>query len=699
MLHATPLQSDTLILNVDDHDGARYAKTRILQRAGFNVMDVANGMDALRFVKERKPDLVLLDVKLPDINGLEVCRRIKEDPASSMVLVLQTSAALTGRADKIRGLEGGADNYLAAPIESDELIANVTALLRLSKAQRDLLESEERFRQIAENIGDVFWIFNVGTPGLLYVSPAYETIWGCTTASLHDNFQGWLDGVHTEDRARVQEAFERLLHNQPYDEQYRVMHPDGRTRWVRDRGFPIRNTFDALYRVARITSDISAKMHAEERTLYLSRHDSLTRLPNRSIFHEELDQAIAAARSNGTAVGLLLIDLDRFKEVNDLLGHHTGDALLQCVATRLLGSVRKYDVVARLGGDEFAIICKHLEDVSDVERLGNKLVTVLADPFMIDKRQVCAGASIGITIYPFDTEDPVQLLKNADLAMYAAKGSGRSAYRLYSEQLDSGARRRRAIEDGIRTALQTDALTLHYQPQLFLNSHKLSGVEALLRWENCGIPSLTSNEIIAVADDTGLIVEVGEWVLRHACRQRKIWQDAGMEDLRISVNVSSKQLKHPAFFDLVEQVLQETGLPAHCLELEITERLLMENNQGNVALLQALKDKGIYISVDDFGTGFSSLSYIKHFPVDALKIDQIFVSGIPQDQHDAAIASAIIGMAHSLKMGVVAEGIESDAQSDFLQSLGCDTGQGYLFSRPVSADVLSAKLLNGQWAH
>jgi diguanylate cyclase (GGDEF)-like protein/PAS domain S-box-containing protein len=690
--------SRTLILNVDDNDGARYAKTRILKLAGFDVIDAGNGIDALRYVEECKPDLVLLDVKLPDINGLEVCRRIKEDPASAMVLVLQTSAALTGRADKIRGLEGGADNYLAAPIEADELIANVNALLRLRKVQRDLLESEERFRQIAENIGDVFWVFSLSGPALLYVSPAFEAIWGYSTDSLRDNGQSWLDSVHPDDQERVIAAFQRLLQNQSYDEQYRVIHADGTIRWVRDRGFPIKNTVDALYRVARITSDISAKIEAQEQSLYLSRHDTLTKLPNRSIFHDELNQSLAEAKTNGTAVGLVFLDLDRFKEINDVLGHHTGDTLLQCVATRLLRSVRQYDVVARLGGDEFAIICKQLDDVEDLDHFGKKLLAVMSDPFIIENREINAGASIGITVYPNDTEDPVQLLKNADLAMYAAKNSGRSTYRLYSEKLDAGAKRLRAIEEGILGALQTDALSLHYQPQLFLNSQKLSGVEALLRWENCDIPALTSAEIIAVADETGLIIQVGEWVLRSACQQRKLWQDAGIKDLRISVNVSSRQLKHPGFFELVEQILQETQLPPQFLELEITESLLMENNQSNIAVLQALKNKGIYISVDDFGTGFSSLSYIKHFPVDALKIDQIFVKGIPQDQHDAAIASAIIGMAHSLEMGVVAEGIECRAQSDYLQLLGCDSGQGYLFSRPISAGALTAKFMKGEWA-
>ncbi|HJU71342.1 MAG TPA: EAL domain-containing protein [Paucimonas sp.] len=689
----------TVILNVDDHEGARYAKTRILAHAGFEVIEAASGMEALRAVEERNPDLVLLDVKLPDINGLEVCRRIKENPASASTFVLQTSAALTGREDRVRGLEGGADNYLAAPIDAEELVANINALLRLRQVQRELLESEERFRQIAENIGDVFWIFSLSDPSLLYVSPAYETIWGRGVVSLYEDMSSWLEGVHPDDLERVSGAFRSLLQNRPYDEQYRVVHRDGAIRWVRDRGFPIRNSFDAMYRVARITTDISAKVDADARNLYLSRHDSLTRLPNRSIFHEELNKALTEAKEAGSAVGLLFLDLDRFKEINDVLGHHSGDALLQCVATRLLGCVRKSDVVARLGGDEFAIICKRLANTGDLEHLGAKLVAVLSSPFMIENHEISASASIGITVYPFDTQEPVQMLKNADMAMYAAKSSGRSTYRLYSEKLDSAARRRRAIEEGIRDALQNNAFSLHYQPQVFLDSQKVIGVEALLRWENCSIPSLACSELITVADETGLIIQIGEWVLRNACRQSKCWQqDAGLEDLRMAVNVSAKQLKHPGFFDLVEQILRETGLSPHSLELEITERVLMENNQGNIAVLQALKDKGIYISVDDFGTGFSSLSYLKHFPVDALKIDQIFVRGIPQDKHDAAIASAIIGMAHSLKMEVVAEGIECDEQSAYLRSLGCDFGQGYLFSRPVSAQELTEQLARRGWA-
>ena len=612
-----------LILNVDDNDGARYAKTRILKHAGFEVTEAATGSEALDSLARCLPDLVLLDVKLPDINGLELCRMIKGNPSSSSVLVLQTSASLTGLEDRIRGLEGGADNYLAAPIESAELVANVNALLRLRQVQQELLESEERFREMAESIKDIFWMFS-SEPELLYVSPAYASLWGRNPDELGQDLYSWLDGVHAEDRERAADAFARLLEGKPYDEEFRVVRPDNSVRWVRDRGFPITREQGESPRVSRITSDISAKKRAEERTLYLSQHDSLTGLPNRSTFHRGLQEAIQAARRNRTKVEVLLIDVDHFKDVNDSLGHHTGDILLKHVAARLKDCVRKTDMVARLGGDEFGIICRHLDSDSDIEQVASKLVAALSSPFVIDGHEIISGASIGVTVYPEDTDDPSQLLRNADMAMYQAKGMGRSTYQLFTADLDAALQRRRAIEDGLAKALENNEFKLHYQPQYDLRSGALCGVEALLRWQACRIPGVSSGEMITVADESGLIIPIGEWALRTACEQARSWREQGIGELRVAVNFSPKQLRYPGFIKMVRKVLRETGLPPHCLELEITERSLMENDRSNIDALRRLKKLGIYISVDDFGTGFSSLAYLKNFPVDALKIDRVF---------------------------------------------------------------------------
>jgi diguanylate cyclase (GGDEF)-like protein/PAS domain S-box-containing protein len=681
--------SPIVILNVDDNIGARYAKTRVLKLAGFAVREAANGADALASVAESLPDLVLLDVKLPDINGLEVCRRIKENPATAAVLVLQTSAALTGRADRVRGLEGGADNYLAAPIEAEELVANVNALLRLRGVQRELRESEARFRQMAENIGDVFWIFSPDKSALLYVSPAYEPIWGRSIESLQQSFESWLDGVHPEDRVRVQTSFQQLLQEGVYEEEYRIVRPDGSSCWVRDRGFPVKNNADEVYRIARITSDISARKVAQERTLFLSRHDSLTGLPNRSTFHEELSRAIADAKENGTRVEVMFIDLDHFKEVNDSLGHHAGDALLTGVAQRLRDSVRQSDVVARLGGDEFGIIGISRDPRSNPLNLAEKLIAEMMRPFRIDRHDIVAGVSIGVTVYPDDGDDADTILRNADIAMYRAKTDGRSRYQAYTAELDAQVQRRRAIEEGLRHAMEHGELSLVYQPLVALETGEVYGVEALLRWKDAGVPQLFSSEIIHIADETGLIIPLGEWILNTACRQARAWREAGIGPLRVAVNVSSKQLKIPTFAQMVDKILEENGLPPSVLELEITEGLLMENNQANITTLRDLKERGICISVDDFGTGFSSLSYLKHFPVDKLKIDRLFVRELPDNVQDGAIAAAIIGMAHSLGMTVLAEGVETQQQREFLQKLGCDYGQGYLFSQPLASESLA----------
>lgn len=434
-----------------------------------------------------------------------------------------------------------------------------------------------------------------------------------------------------------------------------------------------------------IMNDKTTEKLANERLTYITRHDGLTGLPNRRMFHDELRRAIEQAKLKSSHVEVLFIDLDRFKEVNDTLGHHTGDLFLKEVASRLRNTVRANDLVARLSGDEFGVICKRAKKNAGKDFLAEKLVNELSRPYLVDNHEITSGASIGVTTYPTDSDDPTQILRNADLAMYAAKSSGRSSYRIYSADLDLDAQRRRIIHEGLEKALRSSGLMLHYQPQYSLDGKKLHGMEALLRWNDCPLPDVTSREIITVASETGLILQIGEWALREACAQGRIWFDQGMRDFRLAVNISSSQLKHAGFIRLIDEILAQSGFPAEFLALEITEFTLMENNQSNARILKSLKKKGIHLSVDDFGTGFSSLSSLKSFPVDALKIDQVFISELPQSAHDAAIASAIIGLAHSLNLEVVAECVESKEQADCLASLGCDFGQGYLYAPPAPA--------------
>lgn len=443
--------------------------------------------------------------------------------------------------------------------------------------------------------------------------------------------------------------------------------------------------FRAFLKIARDRT--SAKI-ASERALYLAQHDSLTGLPNRSMFNEQLNEALSQAKLSQTIVQVFLIDLDRFKEINDSYGHHIGDLFLKQVAKRLTSIVRASDLVARLGGDEFGIICQTADGTADTQTLASKLVKKLALPYFLEDLEIQSGGSVGASVYPLDSKDAAQTLKNADVAMYAAKTAGRSRYQLYTEALDADARRRDTVANWLREVIDSDGLMLHYQPLYRLSSRKVTSIEALLRWEDCPVPDISSEEIIHTATETGLIKALGEWVLRTACNQAKSWRERGWDDFRIAVNVSSSELNALPFLKLVDDVLTETQLPPECLELEITEHVLMEDNQSNDLLFRSLKKKGVYLTVDDFGTGFSSLSSLKTFPVDGLKIDREFIRELPYNEHDAAITSAIVGLAHSLDLRVSAEGIEREEQVQFLTSLGCDCGQGFFCGMPAPAEEI-----------
>lgn len=431
-----------------------------------------------------------------------------------------------------------------------------------------------------------------------------------------------------------------------------------------------------------------------ERTLYISQHDLLTGLPNREMFNKELEEAIQYAKITDGTVHVLFIDVDRFKEINDSLGHYVGDVLLAAVAKRLRSHIRKTDFVARLSGDEFGIICRNQQRVDE---LASTLVYELSRPFNLDDHEVSTSVSIGITSYPEDSVQSTQLLMNADMAMYSAKNSGRAAFQVYTNELEMASKRRHTIKAGLLAALTNNELEMFYQPVFSIKDNTLHSMEALIRWPDTMIPLLTPTELIDVAEDTGIIVKLGEWILRTACQHAREWQNYGY-NLRVAVNISSRQLRETTFIQLVQDVLDENNLAPKYLDLEITERVLVENSAMNRDSIKELRDKGIYISVDDFGTGFSSLSYLKHFKVNALKIDQIFVKGLPSDKEDVAITTAIISLAEGLGINVVAEGIETEEQLKFLRSLNCHHGQGYIFSHPLSQQELTEQLRVRRWS-
>lgn len=430
--------------------------------------------------------------------------------------------------------------------------------------------------------------------------------------------------------------------------------------------------------------DITARMQAEERLYYLANHDIVTGLPNRLLFMERFNHALARASRGKRALAVLFLDLDRFKKVNDNLGHDAGDRVLQAVARRLREAMRDDDTVARFAGDEFTVLLEETAGLNEASVVAEKLLAALAQPFHVDEHEVFISASIGISVYPHDGDDAKTLLHNADAAMYQAKDRGRNRSRFYSSDLNTTQLQKLVMETGLRYALERNELILHYQPLVDLRSGRVAGVEALLRWQHPDYGLVPPADFIPLLEDNGLIVPVGEWVLYTACEQAKTWLDQGLGPIRMSVNLSARQFHEPNLTEQVAAILERTGLPPHMLELEITESVIMRNAQATIDTLNALSTMGVRLAVDDFGTGYSSLSYLKRFPINTLKIDQSFVSDIATSADDAAIVRAIVAMAHNLKLDVVAEGVETLVQRRFLDNCACDTVQGFLFSSPLT---------------
>jgi diguanylate cyclase (GGDEF)-like protein/PAS domain S-box-containing protein len=581
--------------------------------------------------------------------------------------------------------------------DSEGVVTGASAIARdiseRKRAEAALRASEARSRRLVD--ANIIGIFIGDLSGR--VSEANDAFLKISGYSRDEMFMGtfrWTDMTPAKYDAADTHAIQELRQTgrcTPYEKEY--IRKDGTLVPVLLASALFEGSQDEC---VSFVLDLTERKQAEEHIHHLADHDVLTGLPNRALLHDRMHQAIALAHRDRRRVAILFVDLDYFKNINDSLGHHVGDEVLKLAAIRLQQCLREGDSVARLGGDEFVLILPLDGDGGDVARVARKVLTILTQPFHVEENELHLSGSIGISVYPDDGTDVDTLMRAADTAMYHAKDMGRGRFHFFTAALNLAAQQRLDIGNRLRQALVQEEFILHYQPQVEMESGMTFSTEALLRWQPPGGQPILCRDFIANAEESGLIVPIGEWVLRDACRQLKIWRDGGLPELKMAVNLSPRQLEQADFCAVVGQILEETGIPATALELEITESILIQRTEYNLATLTRLSDMGIQLSIDDFGTGYSSLAYLQRFPVHALKIDQSFVSDIGEDPDDASLVTAIIAMAASLHLEVIAEGVETLQQAGFLMAHGCHQAQGFYYSKAVPAEAFSELIRSGR---
>ncbi|CEG56399.1 EAL domain-containing protein [Legionella fallonii] len=522
---------------------------------------------------------------------------------------------------------------------------------------------------------------------VIYVNKAFERTTGYPEMQALGKSLHTLQGIDVDEvnNKRIQLAIRELREETVEMENIRR---NGEVFWCEISVAPVKDLLGHVKHYVCILNDITQRRDMENQLIMQATYDSLTNLPNRVLLMDRVEQAILQAKKKNTILAFLFLDLDRFKMTNDTLGHNMGDKLLQFIANRLLIATDDFDTVARLGGDEFVILLSNLDEMKQAETMAQDLLHAIARPIQIDQHSLKITASLGISFYPRDGQDYESLMKSADLSMYHAKDNGRNTYRVFEPEMNRRVINHMQLDTALRDALKNHELYLVYQPLIDLKRSKVVGFEALLRWNSKNLGMVSPVNFIPMAEENGLILDIGEWVLREACTQLKSWQKQGLKNLSVAVNISGRQFRQTNLPDLVAEILKSTGLQSKHLELELTESLLIEDIEHVVETMYALKDMGIKLVIDDFGTGYSSLSYLKQFPVDKLKIDRSFISEMATNQNDAAIAKAIINLGHSLNIEVLAEGIENEFQRDFITAHGCDFAQGYYYKAPETADKI-----------
>jgi diguanylate cyclase (GGDEF)-like protein len=689
------------ILAVDDDPTVRSFVRALLSDAGYDVLEAASGADALTICQAECPDLILLDVAMPGMDGISTCAALRGIPHAAAVPIVM----LTGSDDLEaidRAYQAGATDFTTKSVHWLVLVERVRYLLRAKQAVDHLRRSEFRLAA-AERIGRLgYWEWDLSTGGHVW-SDETRRMLGAAIGS--DPTQAlFLACIHPDDRSDVQAALATAAETgEPCALQCRLTSVADTPLVVQVQAESTTEPGGQRRTLTGTVQDVTERLQAEARIRRLAHYDELTGLPNRTLFRDQVQQAIATARRAGRHLAVLLMDLDDFKRINDSLGHGVGDTLLIEVARRIARAVRESDIVARTpershdavlarhGGDEFAICLGEMERAEDAVRVGTRLLEALAPPVPVGSGHVQMTASIGISLFPHDGLDAETLLQHADAAMYHAKASGRNGCRLYNEGLGAEVKRRLTFEADLRRALEGDELQLCFQPIVEVTNGRLVAAEALVRWMHPTRGLLSPGEFIPLAEQVGLIVPLGDWVLEHAARARARWAVAG-HIVRVAVNLSAQQFRRAELVERLEAVLQLAGPGPAPICLEITENALLEQGGETLAILRAIRDLDIRIALDDFGTGYSSLSYLQRLPVDVLKLDRSFVGGVTTSARDSAITAAIARMSLALGIEPLAEGVECAEQRDLLSAQGYGLMQGYLFGRPWSEPDLLAAL-------
>jgi diguanylate cyclase (GGDEF)-like protein/PAS domain S-box-containing protein len=627
---------------------------------------------------------------LPTLLPLAIQFFILQDNELHIALGTMTLIFLGGMLSTAWAMHQSILTSLNLRFDNRELLAEVA---KRQQVEESLFQEKERLQITFASLGEGVVITNADAT-IEYLNPMAERLSGWSSDEASRRLINEVFCSHDEqtDQVITTAVDECLQRAASFQKQAVLVARDGQRYLIDEIATPLRDRYDKVIGAVAIYRDVTKTRTLTAQLFQQANYDSLTQLPNRNLLKDRLTHAIAHAQRTHQQIAVLFLDLDRFKTVNDSLGHTAGDVLLKTVAMRLQACLRGVDTVARLGGDEFVIMLENLPHEKLAVTVARKILKALKTPFLLEGHEFVITASIGITLFPRDGEDVDTLLKHADTAMYWAKEEGRNDTKFFAQEVNQRALENLVMEQNLRHALERNELELHYQPQMDLTSGRIVGVEALLRWHHPQQGLMQPRAFIPFAEEMGLIIPIGEWVIRTACVQTKAWLNEGLPVLRVAVNLSPRQFMHQGMVDMIAQALEESSLESQYLELEITENLLMKNIERAITVMQALQSMGICLAIDDFGTGYSSLNYLKHFPVARLKIDQSFVRNITTDSNDAAIVLAVIAMAHSMQLQVVAEGVETEAQMIFLKAQHCDQIQGFYFSRPIPAAEMTALL-------